>query len=66
MGLAFGINKHSVDVFSESFVRSSVSFQAAKSSETMLCTLRSKLDLPPLILVSQGNLNQGVSGECVG
>lgn len=52
LGRVFRIDKHSVDVFSESFIRSHLMFQFAKSIETMLAWIRTSLNLPPFIIIS--------------
>ena len=54
LGKAFGINHHSVSVFSESFVRSHLMFQMAKGLEFMVSEVRNALQLPPIVIVSMG------------
>lgn len=55
LGRAFGIERHAVDVFSESFVRSHLILQFSKTVETLLGYLRKALNLPPFIVISQGS-----------
>jgi hypothetical protein len=43
VGHAFNVNKHSVDVFSESFVRSNLVFQLANCLDADIAQLREKL-----------------------
>ncbi len=54
MGDAFKIDKKSVEVFSESFVRAHIIFQLSKLADGILGYCRRELKLPPYIIISQG------------
>lgn len=54
LGEAFKLDKKSVEVFSESFVRAHIIFQLSKLSEGVLGYCRKELKLPPYIIISQG------------
>eukprot|EP00347_Sterkiella_histriomuscorum_P002420 403368223 len=62
LGKQFGIDRHAVEVFSESFVRSHIIFQFSKSLELVTQYLRKTLNLPPFIVISQGQA-QTVQGN---
>ena len=51
-GHSFGVDKQSIDVFSESFIRSHLIFQMAKALETQHQMVRNSLQLPPMTLIS--------------
>ena len=53
VGFSFGVDRPSIDVFSESFIRSHLMFQLAKGFEALLLKARATLNLPPLTLISQ-------------
>lgn len=65
VGKSFGVDQPSIDVFSESFIRSHLFFQLAKGLETLLQKARSSLNLPPMTLISQASqvLLTGVLSE---
>jgi len=65
IGFAFGVDKASVDVFSESFIRSHLMFQLAKGLETLLARVRATLRLPPLTLISKNSKNSLIVGAFV-
>ena len=52
LGTAFKIDKKSVEVFSESFVRAHIIFQLSKLAEGILSYCRRSLKLPPFIIIS--------------
>jgi hypothetical protein len=58
LGHAFNIDKHSIEVFSESFIRSHIIFQLSKLSDTVLGYCRQELKLPPFIVISPGRAPQ--------
>lgn len=62
LGTAFNLNKESVEVFSESFIRSHLIFQLSKVAEQILFHLRRELKLPPYITISPGP-KDGVIGS---
>lgn len=62
LGDAINIDRHSVNVFSESFVRFHLIFQASKCFDYLQGQLRGILKLPPFITISQ--FSQG--GACQG
>ena len=57
VGRSFGVDQPSIDVFSESFIRSHLMFQLAKGLETLLARARAALNLPPLTLISLARQN---------
>jgi hypothetical protein len=65
LGSAFEINQHSVQVFSESFVRSHIIFQLSKLAEGVLAYCRKVLKLPPFVIISsRSNLVYGSLKFC--
>jgi hypothetical protein len=66
LGEAFKINRHSVEVFSESFIRSHVIFQLSKLCDGILGHIRQVLKLPPYIVIAPGSKNEAVGNirEC--
>jgi hypothetical protein len=58
LGHAFNIDKHSIEVFSESFIRSHIIFQLSKLAEGVLGYCRTELKLPPFIVISPGRVSQ--------
>jgi hypothetical protein len=52
LGAAFKIEKKSVEVFSESFIRSHIIFQLSKLGDAVLGYCRRTLKLPPYIIIS--------------
>ncbi|CDW77583.1 water chloroplastic-like [Stylonychia lemnae] len=53
LGKQFNVEKHSIEVYAESFVRSHLIFQFSKSLELVIQFIRKSLNLPPYIIISQ-------------
>lgn len=52
LGRVFKINDYSIQVFSESFIRSHLMFQFSKSLELAITYIRHTLNLPPFLIIS--------------